>query len=124
MIKALVVGLLASAGLVPAASAQQGTLREAMGERATSGDVARLGEHFEERLDAAGVVRARVPHGPGRLGVVGAWLVTVAPSGEVRTSSRATGAAVCLHPTPTSPLSTATHNTRFTATSSTDGPAP
>lgn len=38
-----------------------------------------------ERLDAAGVVRARVPHGPGRLGVVGAWLVTVVPSGEVRT---------------------------------------
>lgn len=37
-----------------------------------------------ERVDAAGVVRARVPHGPGRLGVVGAWLVTVVPSGEVR----------------------------------------
>lgn len=29
-------------------------LREATSERATSGDVARLGEHFEERLDAAG----------------------------------------------------------------------
>ncbi|NTY00099.1 hypothetical protein [Deinococcus sp. JMULE3] len=41
------------------------------------------GTHLE-RVDVSGVVRARVPHGPGRLGVVGAWLVTVAPSGEVR----------------------------------------
>lgn len=37
-----------------------------------------------QRLDAAGIVRAQVPHGPGRLGAVGNWLVTVSPAGEVR----------------------------------------
>ncbi len=38
-----------------------------------------------ERLDAAGVVQARIPHGPGRVGVVGQWIVTVDVSGTVRT---------------------------------------
>lgn len=37
-----------------------------------------------ERLDAAGVVRARLPHAPGRIGVVGAWLVTVSADGTLR----------------------------------------
>ncbi|WP_034385248.1 hypothetical protein [Deinococcus sp. YIM 77859] len=37
-----------------------------------------------QRLDASGRVLASVPHGPGRVGVVGADIVTVAPSGLVR----------------------------------------
>ncbi|MBB3692720.1 RcnB family protein [Sphingomonas sp. BK580] len=49
MIKALVVGLLASAGLLPAASAQQGTLRDAMRAR------------MQARVEA----RGDVPRGPG-----------------------------------------------------------
>ncbi|GGR77853.1 hypothetical protein [Deinococcus sedimenti] len=41
------------------------------------------GDHLERR-DAAGVLRGRVPHPPGRLGMVGAWLVTVDARGAVR----------------------------------------
>ncbi|GAA5512617.1 hypothetical protein Dcar01_01334 [Deinococcus carri] len=37
-----------------------------------------------QRLDAAGRVLASVPHGPGRVGLVGADVVTVAPGGTVR----------------------------------------
>ncbi|GBF05128.1 hypothetical protein DAERI_030294 [Deinococcus aerius] len=37
-----------------------------------------------ERLDAAGRVLKSVPHGPGRVGVVGGDLVTVSPGGAVR----------------------------------------
>lgn len=37
-----------------------------------------------ERLDAAGRVLKSVPHGPGRIGVVGGDLVTVSPGGAVR----------------------------------------
>lgn len=37
-----------------------------------------------ERADASGRVLASVPHGPGRVGTVGADVVTVAPGGTVR----------------------------------------
>ncbi|MDL2345734.1 hypothetical protein QOL99_16495, partial [Deinococcus sp. MIMF12] len=37
-----------------------------------------------QRLDASGRVLASVPHGPGRVGLVGADVVTVAPGGAVR----------------------------------------
>jgi hypothetical protein len=36
-----------------------------------------------QRLDAAGGVVGRVPHGPGRVGVVGSDVVTVSPQGQV-----------------------------------------
>ncbi|PTA67305.1 hypothetical protein [Deinococcus arcticus] len=36
------------------------------------------------RLDAAGQVRAQVPHSEGRLGLVGTELVTVSPGGQLR----------------------------------------
>ncbi|WP_102125164.1 hypothetical protein [Deinococcus planocerae] len=37
-----------------------------------------------ERVDISGRVLASVPHGPGRVGVVGADVVTVSPGGRVR----------------------------------------
>ncbi|EYB67305.1 hypothetical protein DEIPH_ctg044orf0015 [Deinococcus phoenicis] len=37
-----------------------------------------------QRLDLSGRVLASVPHGPGRVGVVGADVVTVSPGGAVR----------------------------------------
>ncbi|ADV67302.1 hypothetical protein [Deinococcus maricopensis] len=37
-----------------------------------------------ERADATGVVRARVPHGPGVVGVSGPYIVTVSEDGRVR----------------------------------------
>jgi hypothetical protein len=37
-----------------------------------------------QRLDAAGRVLTGVPHGPGRVGVVGGDLVTVSPGGAIR----------------------------------------
>ncbi|WP_245588595.1 hypothetical protein [Deinococcus pimensis] len=37
-----------------------------------------------ERVDAAGRVRASVPHGPGVVGVSAEFVVTVSPNGEVR----------------------------------------
>lgn len=37
-----------------------------------------------QRLDAAGGVVGRVPHGPGRIGLVGGDVVTVSPQGQVR----------------------------------------
>lgn len=37
-----------------------------------------------ERLDATGRVVAAVPHGPGRIGLVGSEIVTVSPDGRVR----------------------------------------
>lgn len=37
-----------------------------------------------QRLDAAGGVVGRVPHGPGRVGLVGSDVVTVSPQGQVR----------------------------------------
>lgn len=38
-----------------------------------------------QRLDPAGRVLASVPHGPGRVGLVGNDVVTVSPEGDVRT---------------------------------------
>ncbi|MEW6422572.1 MAG: hypothetical protein AB1511_12735, partial [Deinococcota bacterium] len=37
-----------------------------------------------QRLDLGGRVLASVPHGPGRVGVVGADVVTVSPGGTIR----------------------------------------
>lgn len=51
-----------------------------------SGDFGRyrLNNGALERLDPAGGVLARVPHGPGRVGLVGSDVVTVSPGGQVR----------------------------------------
>ncbi|MPY66859.1 hypothetical protein F8S09_09180 [Deinococcus sp. SDU3-2] len=51
---------------------------------ATRVDRFRLTGEALQRLDASGRVLARVPHGPGRVGLVGADVVTVAPGGAVR----------------------------------------
>ncbi|GGL66183.1 hypothetical protein GCM10010840_00130 [Deinococcus aerolatus] len=44
----------------------------------------RLNNGALERLDTAGGVLARVPHGPGRVGLVGTDVVTISPQGQVR----------------------------------------
>lgn len=51
---------------------------------ATRVDRFRLTGEALQRLDASGRVLASVPHGPGRVGLVGADVVTVAPGGAVR----------------------------------------
>lgn len=56
-------------------------------EVVTSAGTYRLTGVNLERVDAAGVVRASVPHGPGRVGVVGPWVVTVTAEGRVRVFS-------------------------------------
>ncbi|UBV41813.1 hypothetical protein LAJ19_09145 [Deinococcus taeanensis] len=57
-----------------------GTFREVGTE---TGSYRLTGTHLE-RVDAAGQVRARVPHGAGAVGRVGAWIVTVDTAGRVR----------------------------------------
>ncbi|ACO46733.1 hypothetical protein DEDE109153_10555 [Deinococcus deserti] len=44
----------------------------------------RLANGRLEARDALGQVRHAVPHGPGQVGVVGQWVVTVSPAGTVR----------------------------------------
>ncbi|MFD1731097.1 hypothetical protein ACFSC4_08465 [Deinococcus malanensis] len=44
----------------------------------------RLANGRLEALDALGQVRHAVTHGPGRVGVVGQWVVTVSPAGTLR----------------------------------------
>ncbi|MBZ9712753.1 hypothetical protein [Deinococcus multiflagellatus] len=50
----------------------------------TPGGTYRLTGQALVRLDAAGQVRAQVPHGAGRIGTVGALVVTVSPDGQLR----------------------------------------
>lgn len=59
----------------------QGGLRP---EVRTEGVTYRLTGTHLERVEVTGIVRMSVPHGPGRLGLVGDRVVTVSAGGEVR----------------------------------------
>lgn len=77
-------GVLIETAAAPLLQATPGGARSAnVPSVSTPGGTYRLTGSALQRLDAAGRVLASVPHGPGRVGVVGGDVVTVSPGGAV-----------------------------------------
>ncbi len=62
----------------------QGAVTSTVPAAVHDGDLYRLTGGQLERVDAAGAVRAAVPHAPGLIGLAGNLVVTITPGGQLR----------------------------------------